>query len=232
MRERWIALSVFALVGVVLTLNLGYSLKQGLKAFAVESEASAQEAAAPAPDVSDEPPEAQELTPAEWKYLLKSKDLLRSAEVLGGRLTKAAPLWWDEYLPLIREIDKLTARLRAPHGPQEDAALLKEYQAIEIRFIALNEKVETNVRRFEAAFEVAQILIGTPPESMSDKGRRILEGLSERLARAEAATREALLLHHILENPEDKKNGWSCRSVIFTLMGQLQRLFFTTPAPR
>ena len=98
------------------------------------------------------------------------------------------------------------------------------------QFIATNEKVSDDIRRFFGSLEVAKILAGKPPQTMSEDGKESLKKLGEDLKAVELQTRESLWKHHILENPNDKKNGWSCRIVIRTLLADIRTLLATTTA--
>lgn len=247
--EKKFVKALYLILGIALTINLlftfwmhferwvqGFSREEAYVLPQVESE----DVLSGHPEIhygsisDDQKPPAEEfyLTQAELKYLAKSQELVNGVEILGIRLMQAAPRWWDEYHPIIREIDKLSDAMKKPSSPAERARTQKAFEKLEAKFVKLNKHVDATLRRFFAELEIARILVRSIPDSMSNKGREYLRKLNGKLSKTEEMVRSALWKHHILENPQDKKNGWSCKTVIGSLLVRLQgRILSIPPTP-
>ena len=245
--EKFFVRIVYLIVGMGVMFNMGHSVWMNLRAWAGEprreefkvmpQDRPSDTGLSPLPETEYGPAlpprteiEEKVFSNAETKYLSKSRYVVESTSVLGQRLVKSAPKWWDKYHPILKAADKLSARLKKPYSQMERRDFLADLDAIDGQFIATNEKVSDDIRRFFGSLEVAKILAGKPPQTMSEDGKESLKKLGEDLKAVELQTRESLWKHHILENPNDKKNGWSCRIVIRTLLADIRTLLATTTA--
>ena len=233
---------LFVFLAVCLTINVFFNLSMNIRSgivhvWAGDSSHSHKNSTDKPAQITKEKKDVETplinryLSEAEQKYLSKSRQLVKSVEILGLRVMQIAPTWWDEYHPILIDIESLAKDLKRSQIAEEKQQMIKEFYQLETDFNKVNERIEAFIRRFFAEADVAHAVTRQAPHTMSGKGKIELKKSYDKLVDIEKKVRAALWSHHILENPNDKRNGWSCRVIIHMLLGEIHNLFFSRPLP-